>query len=430
MAVCGHCLPAYSLLQEDIGRLKQELRSKDELILGFSSVAAAQAKHLSAMGSSCCAGSFRECSAAGAPGEATLPWSGSVTTGGEPIISSNALNDDIWPILGAKPKSQACSTPCNAEPWVRVRSTKGRARRSLQQRASDTLQLSNKFQALDTGDGQHSPVRLQPVDHPSSARVSAPEPIGGPSTAMDCTTPAAARVQPPLRKDVPPGGSPDVSAAPPVSSPISTRAPHRSHRPLQQRHRGRPTFHYPPGRQLPTKSPPPSSSPPVPPAVLIVGSSMVRHVALPKAQTLCFPGARVLDIKVKLPSLLDKYPSASTVILHVGSNDIKAQQSEKLKKDFMSLIDTLLDSRAQCVISGPMPSPCWGDIKFSRLRNLHIWLKGYCRSLGLPFIDNFTTFLDRPALFRYDGLHLNWSGSRLLSTNMSLTINSCKSLCN
>ena len=58
---------------------------------------------------------------------------------------------------------------------------------------------------------------------------------------------------------------------------------------------------------------------------------MVQHVVLPKAQTLCFPGACILDIKVKLPSFLDQYPSASTVILHIGSNDIKAQQSEKLK---------------------------------------------------------------------------------------------------
>eukprot|EP00064_Thunnus_orientalis_P014354 superscaffoldBa00002475_g14398 len=252
-------------------------------------------------------------------------------------------------MLGAKPKSQACSTPCNAEPWVLVRSSKGRARRSLQPRASDTLQLCNKFQALDSGDGPRSPVRLQLVDHPSSAWASAPKPVGGPSVAMDCTSPAAARVQPPLRKDVPPGGSPDASAAPPVSCPITVRAPHHSHRPLPQRPRGHPAVHHPLRRQLPTKSPRPSSSPPAPPAVLVVGSSMVRHVVLPKAQTLCLPGAGVLDIKVKLPSLLDQYPSASTVILHIGSNEIKTQQSEKLKKDFMSLINTLLDSRAQCI---------------------------------------------------------------------------------
>lgn len=109
MAMCELCQPAYSQLQENFRRLKQEITHKDELILGFSSVAAAQAQHLSrraqlsAVNNSCHTGSFTESSAAAAHGEATLPWSGSVTTGGEPIFSTDArvLNDDIWPILGA-----------------------------------------------------------------------------------------------------------------------------------------------------------------------------------------------------------------------------------------------------------------------------------------------------------------------------------------
>lgn len=62
---CGLFLPAYSLLTDDIRWLKQDLKSMDDF-----------------------------------------------TTGGQPIVSTNALplTDDIWPILGAKPKSQACST--------------------------------------------------------------------------------------------------------------------------------------------------------------------------------------------------------------------------------------------------------------------------------------------------------------------------------
>lgn len=121
---------------------------------------------------------------------------------------------------------------------------------------------------------------------------------------------------------------------------------------------------------------------------------------------------------MKLPSLLEQYPSASTVILHVGSKDIKTQQSEKLKKDFMSLIDTLLDSRAQCVISGAMSSPCWGDVKFSCVLNLHISLKGYCRSLGIPIVDDFTT-----TLFRHDGLHPNWTGDIPVIVNATYCVN-------
>lgn len=121
---------------------------------------------------------------------------------------------------------------------------------------------------------------------------------------------------------------------------------------------------------------------------------------------------------------------STTSVHEIHLYQIKQKTKFKLKKDFMSLIDTLLESRAQCVISSPMPSPCWGDVKFSRILNLHIWLKGYCRSLGIPFIDNFTTFLDRPMLFRHDGLHTNWSGSRVLANSMALTLKSCKSFCN
>lgn len=127
---------------------------------------------------------------------------------------------------------------------------------------------------------------------------------------------------------------------------------------------------------------------------------------------------------MKLPSLLEQYPSASTVILHVGSKDIKTQQSEKLKKDFMSLIDTLLDSRAQCVISGAMSSPCWGDVKFSCVLNLHIWLKGYCRSLGIPIVDNFTTTLKSIVVkYAFDGLYPNWTGDIPVIVNATYCVN-------
>eukprot|EP00064_Thunnus_orientalis_P006683 superscaffoldBa00000709_g6701 len=77
---------------------------------------------------------------------------------GEQILSNDvmALNDDMWPILGTKPKSQACSTPSTSEQWVLVKSSKGGAKCSLRQLSSNILQLSNKFQALDSGDGPHS----------------------------------------------------------------------------------------------------------------------------------------------------------------------------------------------------------------------------------------------------------------------------------
>eukprot|EP00064_Thunnus_orientalis_P014702 superscaffoldBa00002594_g14749 len=74
---------------------------------------ALQANHLSAVGSSYCAGPSTEFLATVRHSDATLPWSGSVTTRGEPILATNALalSDDIWPILGAKSKQLGAMSP-------------------------------------------------------------------------------------------------------------------------------------------------------------------------------------------------------------------------------------------------------------------------------------------------------------------------------
>ncbi|CAL8356083.1 unnamed protein product [Merluccius merluccius] len=187
MAICAHCQPTYRLLQENITRLKQDIKSKDDLILSFSTVATSQAKRLAQFSSSSYYGQSVGCPAA-VHGDATLPWSGSATAGGESIISTeaHAPTDDNWPALGAKPKTRACSTPYDPEPWIQVRSSKGRARRSLHLRSSDTLPLKNSFQVLDDRDG-NSP------DDPTKDIIAKPAiPAKGSAYAT-----AAAVVQPP-----------------------------------------------------------------------------------------------------------------------------------------------------------------------------------------------------------------------------------------
>lgn len=158
-----------------------------------------------------------------------------------------------------------------------------------------------------------------------------------------------------------------------------------------------------------------------PPSVLIVGSPMVRNITLPAAKTLCYPGAHIQDIDSKIPQLLDENPSTTTIIIHVGTNDLRNNQSETLKKDFMKLMDSLLQTDRKFVVSGPLPCPSFGNIKFRRVLQLHTWLKGYCCSLNILFVDNFGTLLDHPYFFRHDGVH---HGSRLLAMNMELTLKS------
>ena len=164
---------------------------------------------------------------------------------------------------------------------------------------------------------------------------------------------------------------------------------------------------------------PPSSTPPV---VVLVGSSMVRHVTLPRSETWCLPGARVEDVQTRVPEVVEQHPTASAIVVHVGSNDIRLQQSEKLKSDFTSLIQTILATGKKCIVSGPIPSACFSDMQFSRIRQLHAWLVGYCSRERVPFVDNFGSFWRRRSLFARDGRHLNRAGASLLASNLELAL--------
>lgn len=66
---------------------------------------------------------------------------------------------------------------------------------------------------------------------------------------------------------------------------------------------------------------------------------------------------------------------------------------------------TSLPLLTQCVRSGLLAPPCFGDGKFSRVRQLHIWLKRYCSSRDILSVDSLTSFLNRPELFKSDGLY-------------------------
>ena len=161
------------------------------------------------------------------------------------------------------------------------------------------------------------------------------------------------------------------------------------------------------------------------PSVLVVGTSMVRHVRVHNGRTFSRPGARVKEVESTALQLCAQHSAASTLVLEAGINDLRDQQSEILKRDFTSMVDCLLDTGKQLVISGPLPPPRYGDVTTSRLRQLHLWLKGYCLRKSIPYVDNFMAFLNRPHLFKSDGLHPNQEGSRLLSVNIDLTVQSC-----
>ena len=64
------------------------------------------------------------------------------------------------------------------------------------------------------------------------------------------------------------------------------------------------------------------------------------------------------------------------------------------------------------------------------MQDLHVWLRGYCCNLSIPYVDNFALFTDRRSAFAWDGrlggdnLHLNLAGAGLLSRAIALTAKS------
>ncbi|XP_048058486.1 uncharacterized protein LOC125275520 isoform X2 [Megalobrama amblycephala] len=104
----------------------------------------------------------------------------------------------------------------------------------------------------------------------------------------------------------------------------------------------------------------------------------------------CFPGARVLDVSVQIPAILNGAETIGAVVLHAGVNDTRLRQTEVLKQDFRSLIETVraTSPATKIIVSGPLPT----------------YRRGHER------------------LFRADGLHPSSIGADLLSENISKTL--------
>lgn len=157
---------------------------------------------------------------------------------------------------------------------------------------------------------------------------------------------------------------------------------------------------------------------------LIIGDSLVRQVTVPNCNTKCFPGAKVADLDAMLPHMMPEMTYIDSLVIHVGTNDIADEKSELLKLAYIKLFERLRWTDRSFTISGPLPRLRSGGMKFSRLQQLHVWLKGFCFYWAIPYVDNFLLFYNRHDLYNADGLHLNRKGARLLSSNIKYTLNS------
>lgn len=135
-----------------------------------------------------------------------------------------------------------------------------------------------------------------------------------------------------------------------------------------------------------------------PGTTLIIGDSVTRHLEIQTNHTTvqkhCFPGARVIDIAVQNPMVLNHDKKVDTVVLHAGVNNISLRQSEILKKDFNELVEAVRNTLpgTRILISGQLPTYRRGNEYFSRLFALNNWLESFCKMQNLGFINNWDLF--------------------------------------
>uniref|UniRef100_A0A3B5Q2B2 SGNH hydrolase-type esterase domain-containing protein n=1 Tax=Xiphophorus maculatus TaxID=8083 RepID=A0A3B5Q2B2_XIPMA len=152
------------------------------------------------------------------------------------------------------------------------------------------------------------------------------------------------------------------------------------------------------------------------PKVLIVGDEAVNgisHMCNPKkTRMISFPGDTVSDLT-----------HIESLVVHVGANDVAKQKSEILKKDFNILLKTMGTLKMKLFLSGPIPSPQWGDEKHSRLDMINKWLIKSCSASSVTFIDNLWIYWQRFHLFGRSGRNLHKHGIKLFTANLFHFIN-------
>uniref|UniRef100_A0A8C7Y637 SGNH hydrolase-type esterase domain-containing protein n=1 Tax=Oryzias sinensis TaxID=183150 RepID=A0A8C7Y637_9TELE len=348
-------------LKKDIQKLSDELRSKNDLLNSLLDLAHKQSMHIASLKAAVEDTVHWDPDISPQPSSSSRPkplWSEVVCRRKRPLDRDGLLLSNRYDVLSAPTSDDVlleAAPPLSGENHRPVAASRPE-KESRPPSASGGSSSAKRRQLLRDAVSRRPDSRRRPnVTHVlvgSANNAGSPSAVAtGASGSKSAASPPAAGVAVTAATSPPPGASPPSSAASPARATGVTPTPACS-----------------PAATGPLTSAARSRGRGDPPGSFVVGTSMVRYVRVNGSRTFCHPGALIRDITNSAHQLSLRNPSTHTIIVHAGVNDLKFQQSETLKKDFITLIHSIKQLDKQCIISGPLPSPRFGDIKFSRLQ--------------------------------------------------------------
>ena len=164
----------------------------------------------------------------------------------------------------------------------------------------------------------------------------------------------------------------------------------------------------------------------------LIGDSMIRgqltefcgRASHGKRKRMCFPGARVNDIIAACDDVTTGSDENTLLILHIGTNDVKASRSEELMEKYKRLIQKYKEKSNNIIVSGILPRMNESDTFYSKAFSTNNRLKSLCALENVKFANFWDNFYNAHHLYQFDGVHLNSVGAarfgRLLCNQVSV----------
>lgn len=161
----------------------------------------------------------------------------------------------------------------------------------------------------------------------------------------------------------------------------------------------------------------------------IVGDSIIKQqdimfcnkVKKPRKR-LCVPGGKIEHINKVISNLKE---NNGQVIVNVGINDLVLKpknrfakfeinrNSEQIFAEYKTLINILKGRNSKDVVVGVLPRLDANWELENRIVAMNKRVKALCKSVGIGFIDMYDSMRKCNALYKEDGLHLNFQGSQV-----------------